>query len=448
MRLSLPATLSLAALTTAALTVAAPAADMKPAVLAGHAVLPAASFVPAPADAPEALQVSGKFTTDKDPARIRAEAGSGATLPVKGQPLQGFSGIKALGDGSYLVLTDNGFGAKANSEDAMLMVHVVKPDFAAGTVEVVKTTFLNDPDKVIPFAIAMEGTKERYLTGSDLDLEGVQPVGDLLFIGEEFGPYLIAVERETGKVVSFQETRVGDLTVQSPDHYRLALPASPDGALPAFNAKRSRGYEGLAASVDGTKLYPLLEGPLHLNGAYETVNGTEALRIFEYDVATKSFTGTWWHYPLEANGNAIGDFNMIDATRGLVIERDNGQGDAELACKDGQTADCHKQPAQLKRITMIDFAGVEPGQPVKKVAALDLLAIDDPNGVARQGNRDDKTFRMPFVTIENVERVDERHILVVNDNNFPFSKGRSVSAIDDTEFVLLEVPDFLAAKAE
>ncbi|WP_075214375.1 esterase-like activity of phytase family protein [Mongoliimonas terrestris] len=439
---------TLVAATVLAATLSAAAADMKPAVLAGHAVLPAKTAATPPADAPDALKVSGKFTTRNDPARITAAPAADQPLPMDGQPVQGFSGIRALGDGTYLVLTDNGFGAKANSEDAMLMVHVVKPDFGAGTVEIVKTTFLSDPDKKVPFAIAMEGTAERYLTGADFDLEGVQPVGDLLFIGEEFGPYVIAVERETGKVVSVQETKVGDLLVQSPDHYRVSTPAAPDAKAPAFNLKRSKGYEGFAASVDGTKLYPLLEGPLFVDGAYETVNGVEALRIFEYDVATRAFTGAWWHYPLEANGNAIGDFNMIDATRGMVIERDNGEGDVELACKDGATEGCHKQPALFKRVYMIDFSGVESGGAVKKVAGIDLMAIDDPNGLARQGNRDDKTFRMPFVTIENVDKVDDTHIIVANDNNYPFSKGRSVSAEDDNEFVLLAVPEFLAAKAE
>lgn len=440
------ASLSLAAVAAATLPTAA--ADMKPAVLAGHAVLPAKTATTPPADAPEALTISGKFTTPRDPARITAAPSADQPLPMAGQPVQGFSGIKALGDGTYLVLTDNGFGGKPNSEDAMLMFHVVKPDFAAGTVEILKTTFISDPDKKVPFAIAMEGTAERYLTGADFDLEGFQPIGDLLYIGEEFGPYLITVDRETGKVMSFQETKVGDLLVQSPDHYRVSTPAAPDAAAPTFNLKRSKGYEGFAASPDGTKLYPMLEGPLFVDGAYETVDGVEALRIFEYDVATKAFTGTWWHYPLEANGHAIGDFNMIDATRAMVIERDNGEGDVELACKDGATTGCHKQPALFKRVYMIDLSGVAPGGAVKKVAGIDLMAIDDTDGLARQGNRDDKTFRMPFVTIENVDKVDDTHIIVANDNNYPFSKGRSVSAEDDNEFILLSVPDFLAAKAE
>ena len=40
--------------------------------------------------------------------------------------MQGFSGIKSVGDGTYWVLTDNGFGSKANSPDAMLMFHKVR----------------------------------------------------------------------------------------------------------------------------------------------------------------------------------------------------------------------------------------------------------------------------------------------------------------------------------
>jgi hypothetical protein len=53
---------------------------------------------------------------------------------------------------------------------------------------------------------------------------------------------------------------------------------------------------------------------------------------------------------------------------------------------------------------------------------------------------------MPFVTIENVDRVDATHIIVGNDNNLPFSSGRSLGKADDNEFVLLDVGEFLNAK--
>jgi len=161
--------------------------------------------------------------------------------------------------------------------------------------------------------------------------------------------------------------------------------------------------------------------------------------------ATREWSGRSWLYPLEDDGHAIGDFNMIDATRGLIIERDGGQGDAELICADGKTDECFDKPATFKRIYLIDMAGVEPGQAVNKVAYIDLLDIQDPDGVARQGQRDDARFTFPFVTIENVDRVDETHIIVANDNNYPFSIGRELGQRDDNEMILLEVGDFLKA---
>src|SRR6478736_9645355 len=139
------------------------AADQQqfPAKLAGQAILPANTLVPAPEDAPEFLKHAGKFTT---PDRKRTEAlgtvpgkdGARVTdlkLPFDGQAVQGFSGIKAMPGGTFWTLTDNGFGSKANSSDAMLFLHQVKFDWATGKVEVVKNLFLSDPDKKAPFPI-------------------------------------------------------------------------------------------------------------------------------------------------------------------------------------------------------------------------------------------------------------------------------------------------------
>src|SRR3569623_660307 len=89
-----------------------------PANLAGHVVLPAASFIDAPADAPADLKTSGKYTTGKRIDAIGTVMGksyerpTGVALPFKGQPLQGHSGIKVMPDGSFWVLTDNGMGSR------------------------------------------------------------------------------------------------------------------------------------------------------------------------------------------------------------------------------------------------------------------------------------------------------------------------------------------------
>ncbi len=46
-------------------------------------------------------------------------------LPFRGQPVQGHSGIKTMPDGTYWVVSDNGFGTKANSPDAALFLRTI-----------------------------------------------------------------------------------------------------------------------------------------------------------------------------------------------------------------------------------------------------------------------------------------------------------------------------------
>ena len=448
-----------AAFATAFMTLPAAADQATPGKLAGHAIVPALSFFNPPADAPADLAISGKFTaTNKKrvdaPETIMgtsflsakdAPRETGIKLPFKGQPMQGFSGLKSLGNGVFMVLQDNGYGAKANSADAMLVLHKIKPDWTSGKVEILETIFLHDPDKKLPFQIALEGTAKRYLTGADLDVESFQTIGDQIWIGDEFGPYLIRVDM-TGKVNAFVETEVDGKPARSPDHYMVSTPAVPGGAVP-FNVRRSRGYEGMAASKDGRFLYPLLEGPLWVEAtkSWETDGDREYLRILEFDVGAQKWTGRFWKYKLEVNNNNIGDFNMIDATTGLIIERDNGEGEAWQGCTGAAKPDCFNEPAKFKRIYKIEMNDANAGSFARKVAHLDLLAIKDPDKKAKQGSKEG-VFTFPFVTIEGVDVVDDRHIIVANDNNLPYSMGRALGKQDDNELILVDATDLLKAK--
>ncbi|NVP54401.1 esterase-like activity of phytase family protein [Mycoplana rhizolycopersici] len=425
------------------------------ATLKAHAILPANTIIAAPGDAADYLKTSGKFTTAD---RKRAEGlgtvpgkdgvrTTGLSLPFDGQPMQGFSGIKIMADGTFWTLSDNGFGAKLNSTDAMLMLHNVRFDWDNGKLEAVRTVFLSDPDRKAPFPIAMEGAATRYLTGADFDVESIQPVADGFWIGEEFGPYILKFDRD-GKLTDVVATQVDGQTLMSPDHPTLTLQADPSKPTPAFKLKRSGGYEGLAMSKDGSKLYGLLEGPLWTDSeTVEQAEGRPALRIVEFDVATKTWTGRSWLYPLAEGGEAIGDFNMLDDKTALVIERDNGAGTIDKACADPKDpkADCFAVPSKVKRIYKIEMSEENVGKAVRKIGYIDLLKIADPDNKRRQGGGDGY-YDMPFVTIENVDRVDETHIVVGNDNNLPFSAGRALDKADDNEFVLLEVGEFLKAE--
>ena len=155
--------------------------------LTGFASLPADTFAPGPA--------AGADNGTGTPI-----VGNGRTGPFDGQPVQGFSGVQFApgGDGStFWFLSDNGFGAKANSADYLLRIYQVDPSFAGAeagdrSVEVQGFVQLSDPNNLIPFAIQNEDTAERLLTGADFDVESfvIDANGDL-WIGEEFGPYIL-----------------------------------------------------------------------------------------------------------------------------------------------------------------------------------------------------------------------------------------------------------------
>ncbi|MDR1976309.1 MAG: esterase-like activity of phytase family protein [Campylobacteraceae bacterium] len=421
-------------------------------VLSGHALLPAKSFVQAPQDAPQNMQTSGKYsdTTTKRVDKLYSIEGlssgrpTGVFLPFNGQPLQGHSGIKYMQDKSVWLLSDNGAGSKANSPDFMLFLNRYSVDFTSGKLNRLENVFLHDEDKKVPFHIVNEGSDKRYLTGADFDPESFQIAGGNFWIGEEFGPYLIKADRR-GKVLAVFETLVDGKVVRSPDHYALKTPNSPNENV-KFEVRRSKGFEGMAISKDGSKLYPMLEGALYdeRRKVYENDGGKEFLRILEFDVKAQKWTGRFWRYALEQNGNAIGDFNMISDNRALIIERDNGEGVSEKACYPSQNSrNCFDNIAAFKRVYLVELNPANAN--AKKIAYIDLLNIKDPDNVSRKP-LSGGVFKFPFFTIENVDMVDSRHIIVGNDNNLPFSSSREPNTADDNELILLDVGDFLNAK--
>ncbi len=425
-----------------------------PARIAGHAVLPAETFLEPPADAPVDLRVSGKFANG--PVRVEAigsaegrSAGrpTGVKVPFRGQPVQGHSGIKTMPDGTYWVVSDNGFGSKANSPDAALFLSHYRMNWATGAVERIRTVFLHDPDRKVPFRVVHEGTEKRYLTGADFDLEGFQIIGDKFWIGEEFGPYLIRADIN-GKIEAVFETMADGRPVMSPDHFRVMTP-NPGQPVPAsVNLGRSRGYEGLASSKDGKFIYGLLEGPLWDTEKkdWEKQDGNQVLRILEFSVGEQRWTGRHWKYVLSPGATAIGDFNMVDGTTALVIERDNGEGTTDKACPAGQRAEnCFHELAKFKRVVKIEMSDANVNAAVRKIGFIDLMKIQDPDKKARKP-LNEGVYTFPFFTIENVDIVDARHIIVGNDNNLPFSSSRDPNKADDNEFLLLEVEALLKAK--
>ena len=126
---------------------------------------------------------------------------------------------------------------------------------------------------------------------------------------------------------------------------------------------------------------------------------------------------------------------MIDGRTGLIIESDNGEGTADKACTDDQKrTDCFRDLAKFKRVYMVKLNDANAGGALRKVAYIDLMAIADPNKPAHKPlNNGVLTF--PFSTIENVDALDVRHIIVGNDNNLSFSSSHEPNKADDNELI-------------
>ncbi|MBU2708670.1 esterase-like activity of phytase family protein [Zooshikella marina] len=191
----------------------------------------------------------------------------------------------------------------------------------------------------------------------------------------------------------------------------------------SININRSSGFEGMALSADGNTLFAMLEAPVIDSKKRE-------LLIHVFDLKRKVFTGKNYRYPMADKSKAIGDFTMINAKHGLVIERDNEEGTAEA----------------FKMIYLITLQ--DDGQ-VSKKPLVNLMAIKDPHQLADRQAGDfgisNGKFAFSYTTIENIEVLDEQHIAVMNDNNYPFSIGRHLASKqpDDTEFIVLRLPEKL-----
>ena len=266
------------------------------------------------------------------------------------------------------------------------------------------TSFVDDAHaaglQVHPYTLRNE---ERFLT---LEADGTPQTPE-----EEFQELIeIGVD---GFFTDFPGT--GAAVVDSLAGEFVQSPQNPNLGDGIPNLSGSRGFEGMAFSSDRQTLYPLLEG---------TVDGDpeNSLRIYEFDVATSSYTGLVGYYPT-VDGNPIGDFTPINDSEFLVIERDNGQGES----------------AEFKKIFKINIDNVDADGFVEKTELVDLLNIQDPHDLNGDGNT---TYDMPFVTIEDVVVIDENTILVANDNNYPFSQGRE-GDIDNNEVVLIQLEESL-----
>lgn len=369
------------------------------------------------------------YVPGSEPSGYFAKGSTAVAAPFKAQPVQGFSGTHRFVDGSYLVLSDNGYGAKQNSQDYLLSVHHIKPNTKTGQTAYLGTPVkFSDPNNLITWPIWRDGgcgaaaelpegyncpTSDRQLTGWDFDVESMQLANDgTIWVGEEFGPYLLHFDRN-GVLMEAPRPTPG---VKAPQNPTLVPGEEP-------NLRGSRGYEGMAVSPDGKTLYAMLEGATAEDKA--AGNGRD-LRTFTVDIATGKgqFTGQYLRYRMESETNAIGDFIAINEKQGLVIERDSKQ-DTEAA---------------FKRVYLVSLDDADGDGYMTKELLVDLLNVHDPLNLGGEG----QTFRFPYFTIEDVEIISGDRIAIMNDNNFPATGGRGKDVADVNEYIEIRLPQVLS----
>jgi len=358
--------------------------------LTAFASLPADTFMPGPG--------SGQLSEPPGPRQAPFE---------NSQPVQGFSALIKGENGSYIVLSDNGFGKRSNSSGYLLSIYTIYPDFrtargGTGSIKVSEITHLGDPGHYLPYPVSRED--DRLLTGADFDPESFRKVSDgSYWIGEEFNPSLLHFSAK-GLMLAPPFKLAGLSSVDNPSAEQATLP-------------HSRGFEGLAISPDGKWLYPMLEGALM---------GTEpGLNIYTFDVENQRYMNTHanrpsFRYRLDEGATAIGDFTMCSKTAGLVIERDSLEG----------------KDALIKKIYQVDFEQLDADGFMLKTLLVDLLDIKDPYDLNQDGN---EQFSFSFWTIEGLVILNRTTVGIVNDNNYPLARENSSTQPDNTEFILIEV---------
>lgn len=400
----------------AAATVAATAAALllaAPAQAAGNQTTPTSKNHAFEPTLVAWAELSADFLADGPASGAQATPNNGRQGPWDGQVIPGFSAVIDNGDGTFWAQPDNGFGAKGNSADFLLRNYLVRPDWqtaqgGSGAISVESFISYNDRNHVLDFPIVNDATPERLLTGADFDIESAVRAKDGTFwVGEEFGPFLLHFDAN-GTLLSKPFSLDGAKSPQNP--------YLQPGETPRVRA--SRGFEALAASVNGRYLYPIVEG------AYADEPDLRRREILEFDTQRGVYTGRTWNYQTDQEPNVIGDAFTVKNDRLLVVERDDFEGDQTVT----------------KRIYEVDLKKTDAEGFAPKTLVFDALRIANPDGLsAGNGYGTGEVWSLPVQSLETVVQLKNGDLLIANDNNYPGNDARVTGTPDDTEFAVIDL---------
>lgn len=180
------------------------------------------------------------------------------------------------------------------------------------------------------------------------DPEGVLLANDgTLIVCDEYGPSIARFAAD-GALIEQLPVPEMFLCKQPSVDAEAEAKANTSGRVP------NRGFEGLAISPSGDKVWALLQSPLIQDGGRDG----RFCRILEINLATKATRQLV--YPLDDTKLGTNEILAVSETTFLVIERDGREGDK----------------ARTKHITLVDIAGASD---VSAIAALPRATL--PEGV-------------------------------------------------------------------
>ena len=302
---------------------------------------------------------------------------------------------------------DNGFGGKANPRLPDPRAYFVRPDFETASEGTGpghrggrRAHRLPHPDGHLRSrssreAIGLDGLGHRPRVAQR------DHRGDL-WVGDEFGPWIPHFDAD------------GVLLAAPIPVPGLRSPSNPTVTdAPPANHPNSRGFEAMAISPDGKRLYVILEG--------RSVNEASAdlRRIYEFDVDSGSFTGRTWTYQVAPGTQFVSDVAALDRDTLVVIERDGAAAvDRDVYRRPRRGAGDHRGEGTPRR----PRGDPRPGPDL----ALARPAKSDSGDPFRRRASRSRDWRL------------RGHELVIEcDNNIP--NARRAGVADDTEFVLIDL---------
>jgi hypothetical protein len=281
--------------------------------------------------------------------------------------------------------------------------------------------------------------KQNYGTdpnGVDTESLALDSRDGSYWIGEEYGPSILHVASD-GTILMRIMPR--GRAVNAPGQNVREL-------LPEVITRRrvNRGFEGLAVSPDGTRVFAMLQSPL-ANPDDKTAENSRNIRILVLDIGdanSPKLAGVYVYLTQSANEAGvkkqdnikIGDIAAISRTMILVGERDSEEGgsyktvykvDLSNATDLSSRDDIGGRTIEAASDSDFRSGGVEVA---RKSMAVDL---------AKLGFRPDK--------FEGLALIDSTTIAVVNDNDFGVqsidTRGRVVRQGQPPRLVVIRVPE-------